>query len=211
MLGRLEGQVRRLGRVLDRVLATRRDAPPDDPEVWVRFRAVGADRYLIGWSRGYGSDLARAWNDCPRSDWLIDLVVRARVERPTVVSAVREVGERAVATVPELRRAVEGLNETADRWAAGRADAEALVASAAAIAGAVADFGTARAAARRGDELASIPVQDIRYAAVHTRLLADHEAHLEGHAPLADGVRLHVAFALIERALGCGKPASPYR
>lgn len=209
--GRADGAIGRLRRVLDRVLASRSEAAADDPEVWVRLRAMGADRYLVGWSRGYASDLSRAWSECPRADWLVDVIVRAGIEHALVLRAVREVGDRAVADVPELAAAVRGLGEIAERWAAGRHDADDLVAATAAISGAVADHGTARAVADRREGSSTMAPDELKMAAVHARLLADHEAHLAEHARLADGVRLHVSFAAIERALGSRKVESPYR
>ncbi len=79
----------------------------------------GAHHDLVEWARAYGCDFERAWNECPRGDWLLGLAAKVGVERPRIVLGAAACARIALSEIdPRERRPLHAI-ETAERWARG--------------------------------------------------------------------------------------------
>lgn len=88
------------------------------------LKAENAHNDIVEWARSFGTDWERAWNECPRGDWLLAVAARARVAQKPIVLAAAACARQALEHVdPAERRPVDAI-ETAERWAAGEASAE---------------------------------------------------------------------------------------
>ena len=116
------------------------------------LRGVDACGGSRTWARPYGTDLARAWTECPRGDWLLWIAARVGVRRETVVLAACACARLAMVHVPEGETRPLVAIETAERWARGEATLdEVRVARRAAAAYAAAAYAAACAAAYAAD------------------------------------------------------------
>lgn len=118
-------------------------------------------------------DLATAWRECARGDWMLWLAARAGVDRRLVVEAACDCAEAALVHVPAGENRPRVAIETARRWSRGeatveevrRAAADAADAYAASYAAADADAGRRASLARSADMVrARIPYETIAAA-----------------------------------------------
>lgn len=87
-----------------------------------RLDACHNARFWVG-----DRDLATAWRECARGDWMLWLAARAGVDRRLVVEAACDCAETALVHVPAGEDRPRAAIETARRWARGEATAEAAI------------------------------------------------------------------------------------
>jgi hypothetical protein len=91
----------------------------------------GAHHDVVEWARPYAEDWERAWNECPRGDWLLGIAARSGVDRRKIVLAAAACARLALEHIdPREGLPLSGI-ETAERWANGSGDIEACRALAA--------------------------------------------------------------------------------
>jgi len=88
------------------------------------LESEGAHHDIVHWASGFGDDFDRAWNECPRADWLLAVAARLGVERRSLVRAAAACTRTAHADLatpdPTTLRALE----LAEGWARGDVAAE---------------------------------------------------------------------------------------
>ncbi|GAB5547964.1 MAG: hypothetical protein SangKO_077240 [Sandaracinaceae bacterium] len=72
------------------------------------------------WIHAAEGDLSRAWRNCPRPDWLVQIALAVRVDRSLVVHAALEVATDAVARHPISDLRPRRALMTALQWVGGR-------------------------------------------------------------------------------------------
>jgi hypothetical protein len=85
----------------------------------------GAHRDVVEWAARYETDWERAWNECPRGDWLLAVAARQNVERAALVRAACACAELAAEYVPDDEPRPHAALDAAQRWLEGRDDPEA--------------------------------------------------------------------------------------
>lgn len=128
-------------------------------------------RELAEWASGFGDNLERAWNECPRGDWLIGLAMALGVPVRHLLPAVAGLVSQAVHRVPETEpRPAEALR-MAERWVQGMSTgAECMKAREAALA-AAGTLGLVASAAARATAALAEAASDVE--AGHSPLLHD--------------------------------------
>ncbi len=86
------------------------------------LEAHGAHHDVVEWARAYGDDWARAWNECPRGDWLLGLAARRGVDRAELVRAACECAELALEYVADDEARPREALDAARRWLSGAGD-----------------------------------------------------------------------------------------
>ncbi len=168
---------------------------------------AGAHHDVVSWAEAYGADFRRAWDSCPRGDWLLGIAARLGVERRLLVAAAAGAARTALDCVPEDERRPELAVAAAEAWARGEGNADDLRAAAEAVAGASPpDPAVAAAAmAAHAAALSAMDPEAAPLAAVHAAeaaLLgvpdcAMMSALRHAQATAADIVRQHVPFDVI--------------
>jgi hypothetical protein len=89
------------------------------------LKGENAHNDIVEWARPFGEDWERAWNECPRGDWLLAMAARARVDEKRIVLAAAACARQALEHVdPAESRPLRAI-ETAEAWANGSVSAEA--------------------------------------------------------------------------------------
>jgi len=81
---------------------------------------------VVEWAGPFGDDWARAWNECPRGDWLLGIAAKAGVDRARLVSAACACAGEALAYVPDdeprpglaIDAAASWVTERGEAWRA---------------------------------------------------------------------------------------------
>ncbi|MBX3274728.1 MAG: hypothetical protein KF729_30960 [Sandaracinaceae bacterium] len=174
-------------------------------EVWRWLEAQGAHHDVVRWARPFGEDWPRAWDECPRGDWLLGVAARAGADGRAITRAACACARFALPYLPDaeerprvaldaLERYVEGGEPPADH-AALDAALEAAVDGApdpAVAAAAMAALAALRSVAHPEDAplAASSAVQAALLDAGDCALVA---AMRHAQASCADLVRTHLA------------------
>jgi len=181
------------------------------------LRGVDACGDSITWADQYGTDLARAWTECPRGDWLLWIAARVGVRRETVVLAACACARLALVHVPEGETRPLVAIETAERWARGEATLDEVRVARRAAAYAAADAYDAYAAdayaayayaayaayaADAADAAAYDAYAAYAYAAYAAAFYAAAAARASTLARCADLVRERITLADMLTALG---------
>lgn len=91
-------------------------------DVWLE--SEGAQHDVVEWARAYGTDWERAWNECPRGDWLLGIAARSGVDKKQIVLAAAACARLALEPIdPREERPLRGI-EAAESWANGVGDIE---------------------------------------------------------------------------------------
>ncbi len=90
---------------------------------WRWLQEQGAQNDFVEWARPYESDWERAWNACPRGDWLLALAARRGADRVALVRAACACAELALDYVPEDETRAHRALDLARRWLANDDDA----------------------------------------------------------------------------------------
>lgn len=87
---------------------------------WRVLAHLGIESVFLSWSRGQGGSLGDVWRVCPRPDWLVELALKAGVDRKIVRQAVADcVGAiDSFAEAPSVALRQRAL-EVADAWVVG--------------------------------------------------------------------------------------------
>lgn len=80
--------------------------------------ALGVDPAFQAWAESVDGPLSALWHGCPRPDWLVDLAIRAGLERGAVADAIDDCAELLESTAPPER--IAALRRAARSWAAQR-------------------------------------------------------------------------------------------
>ncbi|HEY3236839.1 MAG TPA: hypothetical protein VGJ84_19130, partial [Polyangiaceae bacterium] len=92
---------------------------------------------LVDWVNSAGGDLLRAWRDCPRGDWLLELASALPVDRRYVVKAatacLRVRFERTRELSVDERICIEKVMEASEGWADGTIESGELFAMSALV------------------------------------------------------------------------------
>lgn len=134
-------------------------------------------------------DLATAWSECQRGDWMLWLAARAGVDRRVLVLACCDVAEPALVHVPPGEDRPRIAIETARAWCRGEATigqvrAAGRAAQAAAYSAAAADDAAAADAYVADDDDAARRESLARSAdIVHARITAEMVATAIGRTP----------------------------
>ena len=88
-------------------------------ELWQWLSEAGAARDVVDWARPFRADWDRAWQECPRGDWLLAIAAKRGADPRTIVSAAAACARLALAQVPDDELAPLDAIDTAERWARG--------------------------------------------------------------------------------------------
>jgi hypothetical protein len=164
----------------------------------------------VTWATRFGDDWERAWNECPRGDWLLAIAARAGVDRKKLVLAAAASARTALDSLPPGENRPLSAIEAAERWASGSGSEEECEKSARSLNGIVfsdpasaASNAAAHAAALsvRDPDAASVAASNAAQAAIHGVDDCAMMALLSyAHRTCADHVRAHVDFATLSRA-----------
>src|SRR5687768_15552986 len=82
----------------------------------------GAARDVVEWAAPFGADAERAWNECPRGDWLLAIAARANVPLEPLVTAASACARVALDYVDTTEARPQEAIEAAERWARDSSD-----------------------------------------------------------------------------------------
>jgi hypothetical protein len=76
----------------------------DRVKLWVEETGRTCDGSLeaVGWMSAYGSDHLRAWEECPRGDWLVLMAAALGADEQKVFDVACEASRAAVAVLPSV-------------------------------------------------------------------------------------------------------------
>ena len=92
-----------------------------------RYRAY---KEVQEWAEAHGGPMEELWRDCERGDWMLWLAVRAKIGRRVVVNAACACARTALQYVPAGEERPRRAIETAEAWARGDENLEAVRAAA---------------------------------------------------------------------------------
>ncbi len=89
-------------------------------------RMPGGKIDAANWAKGYGDDLGKLWEDCPRGDWLVWLAGILELDHALVALAAADCAEFSLSLLPmeNHEERLGPLLQLVHRWAEGNADAE---------------------------------------------------------------------------------------
>jgi hypothetical protein len=176
---------------------------------WLKVESAQSD--IVEWARPFGEDWERAWNECPRGDWLLAMAARAKVDEKRIVLAAAACARQALEHVDPAESRPLSAIETAEAWANGQATAEACRALASELDGMrVDDPALACAFAAAHAALASIDAPEHAAGAaanaVQSAMMVAADCALMSilsyaQKATASEARAHLPFALIRSAL----------
>jgi hypothetical protein len=76
-------------------------------------------REIAEWASGFGDNLERAWNECPRGDWLIGLATALGVPVKELLPTVAALVSQVLPKLPAGEQRPEEALRVAERWAQG--------------------------------------------------------------------------------------------
>jgi hypothetical protein len=76
-------------------------------------------REIAEWASGFGDNLERAWNECPRGDWLMGLAMALGVPVKELLPAVADLVSQVLPKLPAGEQRPEQALRAAERWARG--------------------------------------------------------------------------------------------
>lgn len=118
-------------------------------------------REIAEWATGFGDNLERAWNECPRGDWLIGLATALGVPVKELLPAVAGLVSQVLPKIPAGEPRPEEALRVAEHWAQGTSTgAECVRARDAAIA-AAGTLGLVASAAARATAALSEAAADV--------------------------------------------------
>jgi len=181
------------------------------------LRARGATRELVRYAKGFHRDVERAWAECPRADWAIEMAARGDLRPRLIGDAIRDltVGHSVDprADEPAFAAAPEGTSAHWIRQGLAAADGyegreiDALVDTVAAMTHALVEALPEVRAAHAEVEEAQ------RWGRLREMVSASDafdDAHARGHVELCDRVRKRIPKDLLRRAYGRAT-GHPYR
>ncbi len=150
-----------------------RTAVADLMENWLASEHVKWELPLdvIEWAQSFGSDFERAWNECPRADYLVALAGAVEADRKAIVTVVCQCARATLAFVPRHEQRPRRAVHVAESWLRGRpiSDAEGTSDIGAPIFDAI---GAEEAKATLAEERARPTMEAARLAVVRSSLEA---------------------------------------